>query len=186
MYKLLTEEIEQEVSREYGRRRAVIALFALILVLATGIVGFLPSYLLSSARESEVLERIRIQSNAGERGEEVELKAWLSKLNLELHTLTPDPYPDQPSVFIKNVLDQKTANVRLTSFSWVKVKNKVALSVDGIALDRQALIAFENSIESSEHFSGVTLPISNLAQDKDIDFQIKFAPSSTTPSVQKP
>ena len=76
--------------------------------------------------------------------------------------------------------------VTLTNFSWMKVKDKTNLAVNGVAPDRQTLIVFENRINASGYFSEVVLPISNLAQDKDIDFQIKFSLATSTSPVKTP
>lgn len=180
MFKLLTDEERQKVVHEYVLRRAIVMLSALILVLTIGIIGLLPSYILSNARENEVIERARIMGGAGQRGDEAGLQAWLEKVNRELQILSPELDTDRPSVFIEKVLGQKVSGTHITGFSWIRAKDEVTLSINGVALDRQALIAFENSINSSEYFSEVTLPVSNLAQDKNIDFQIKFSPAAST------
>ena len=177
MFKLLTDEERKKVAHEYALRRVIVMLSALILVLVVGIIGLLPSYILSSARENEVLERMRIMESAGERGDESELQAWLRETNRELEVLSPELDTDRPSDFIGRILDQRVTGARITGFSWVKAEDKIALLVSGVALDRQTLITFEDRINASGYFSKVTLPISNLARDRDIDFQIKFSPA---------
>jgi len=178
MFKLLTEEERQKVAHEYAMRRAIVILFALILVLVAGVIGLLPSYVLSNARQNEVLERTRIIDSSGERGDESNLQAWLVEIDRKLQVLSPVLDTDRPSDFIEKILDQRTTGVSITGFSLLRVKDKITLSVSGVALDRQTLIAFENRINSSGYFSEVTLPISNLAKDRNIDFQIKFLPTS--------
>lgn len=187
MFKLLTEEGKKKIAREYGARRAIVALFTLSLVLVVGIIGILPSYLVSSARKSEALERTRIIQDSGVRGDEAELVEWLSRINAELQTLAPRLDTDRPSVFVEEVVGRKSAGIRIERFLWKKDKEKVVLSINGRASDRQALIAFENQIRSSEHFSDVALPVSNLAQDRNIVFEIRFAlAGSATSSQQTP
>ena len=177
MFKLLTDEEKQKVAHEYSVRRAVVVLLALILVLVVGIIGLLPSYILSDARQNEVLERTRIMGSVGQRGDEKDLQTWLRETNRKLQILSPELDTDRPSIFIERVLDQKVLGARITGLSWIRAEDKITLSVNGVALDRQALIAFENSINSSGYFSEATLPISNLARDRNIDFQIKFSPA---------
>lgn len=176
MFKLLTEEEKQKVAREYFIRRMVVTLFGLILVLVVGIIGLSPSYVLSSAREHEALERVRIMGTAGLKGDEAGLQVWLGETSQRLATLSPKLDVDRPSDFIAKVLDQRIAGVRITGFSWLKEKDKITLSVNGVASNRQTLVAFENQIDASGHFSNVTLPISDLAKDRNINFQIKFSP----------
>lgn len=176
MFKLLTEEERYKVRREYIMRRAIVMLSAFILVLIVGVIGLLPSYVLSNARQNEVLERNRIISSSKQHEDNSDLEAWLVGINNELQILSPKLDTDRPSDFIDKILDERTSGVRITEFSWIKTKGGVTLSVSGVGRDRQTLIAFENSINSSGQFSNVVLPISNLAKDRDIDFQIKFSP----------
>lgn len=176
MFKLLTEEQRQKVAREYARRRAIIILSALIIVLVAGIIGLLPSYVLSEARQNEALERTKVMDSAGQREDRSDLQVWLKETNRKLQVLSPALDTDRPSDFIEGILGQKIAGIRLTDFSLVRMKEETTLSINGMARDRQTLITFENRINSSGYFSEVALPISNLAKDKDIDFQIKFKP----------
>lgn len=186
MFKLLTEEERQKVAREYVMRRAIVILSAFILVLVVGIIGLLPSYILSNARQNEVSERMRVMGNAEQKGDGRESQIWLTETNRKLQLLSPKLDTDRPSVFIERILDQKVTGARITGLSWLKVKDKITLLVSGVALDRQALITFENNINSAGYFSEVTLPISNLAQDRNIDFQIKFSLASSTPPIPAP
>lgn len=186
MFKLLTEEGRQKVAHEYVMRRTIVMLFALILVAVVGIIGLLPSYALSNARQNEVLERRRMMDRFGERGDEAELQAWLVEINRKLQILSPKLDSEQPSDFIEKIIDQRTAGLRITDFSFVRAKDKITFSASGVALNRQTLIVFENRINSSGYFSEVTLPISNLAKDRNIDFQIKFSPASSILPTQTP
>jgi len=76
---------------------------------------------------------------------------------------------------IKKILDQKNEGIIITGFSSIKTKDKTNLSVSGVSANRQSLITFENRIASLSDFSEVVSPISNLAKDKDINFQIRLS-----------
>ena len=175
MFKLLTEEERRKVAHEYAIHRAIVMLLALIGVFVVGIIGLLPSYVLSNARENEALERTRIMSGSVEREDDALLQAWLEETNRKLQVLSPTRDTDRPSDFIAKILDQRVAGIVITGFSWVKVKDKITLSASGVASSRQSLITFGNRINALKYFSEVALPISNLAKDRDIDFQIKFS-----------
>ncbi len=177
MFKLLTEDGQKKVEREYKTRRTIVMLLAFILVLIVGVIGLLPSYILSNIREKEALTRVKILSNSNLEGENgAELQAWLVETNRRLKALSPKLDTDRPSNFVEQVLEQKLAGIRITALTWLRSKDKITLSVTGVAEDRQKLVMFENKINSSGYFSNVTLPISDLAKDKDILFQIKFSP----------
>lgn len=177
MFKLLTEEGREKVGREYSARRTIVMLLAFILVLIVGVIGLLPSYILSNIREKEALARVKTLNNSTLEGENgADLQAWLIETNRRLKTLSPKLDTDRPSNFVDQVLEQKLTGIRITAFSWLRSKDKITLSVNGVAEDRQKLVMFENKINSSGYFSNVTLPISDLAKDRDIAFQIKFSP----------
>lgn len=176
MFKLLTENVKRKTASEYIRRRVAVILLGLIIVLVIAVIGVLPSYVLTVARQNDVLGRTRIVNSAGLGEDENHLKEWLSGLNRKLQILSPALDIDRPSEFIRKTLERKTAGVDLISFSWTKEEDKTILLVSGKALDRQTLIMFEDSINVSGYFSEVTLPISDLAKNKNIDFQMKFSP----------
>ncbi|MFZ2484549.1 MAG: PilN domain-containing protein [Minisyncoccia bacterium] len=175
MFKLLTEEERQKVVREYVIHRAVVILSVFVVVLAASLIGILPSYLLSNARKSDVLERTRIMGISRQNGDTSDLETWLSKINYKLKILSPGLDVDRPSDFIDKVLEEKLGGISVNGLSWSKEGGEVTLSISGMATDRQTLINFQDRIENSEYFSKATLPISNLAKDRDIDFQIKFS-----------
>ena len=151
-------------------------LCGLVLGCLIGVIGLLPSYVLSNARLNEVLERTRIINSLGRGDDEPDLRGWLLETNQKLRILSPKLDTDRPSDVIEKIVDQSLKGLRITGFLWTKVEGGITLSVNGVAQDRQTLITFENRLNASKYFSNVTLPISNLAKDKDIDFQIKFSP----------
>jgi len=176
MFKLLTEEHKLKVSRIYSERRAAIALGALTTVILAGIVVFLPSYVLSNAVKNEVKERIRVAESLEGSAPGLNEEIWLQQMNLKLRTLSPRLDNERPSNILKEVLEEKRAGIRITSFSWQKGDEETVISVSGIAQDRQTLIAFQDRLDSSTLFSEVSLPVSNLARDRDINFQLKLYP----------
>lgn len=179
MFKLLTDEKRKEIEREYTIRRAIVFLFCLTLVLIVGVIGLLPSYLLSQTRLDEAARDTAV-TLMSLRGDEEELRSWLAEVNIVLKTIDPALDADYPSEFFERIISAKVPGVRITGLSWSKEKSKPVLLVNGVANDRQALVSFENKIKSSKYFSDATLPVSNLAKDKDIDFQMKFSPVLTT------
>ena len=177
MFKLLTEEESRKVRHEYAMRRMVIILSSLILVLVVGVIGLLPTYVLSTIRYNEAQERSRIVANGNQREASSDPKAWLSKINRQLRILSPKLDTDRPSDLIDEIVDQRTSGIKLTGFSWVKSDGKINLTISGTSRDRQTLLSFESRVNALDNLSDVTLPISNLAKDKNIDFQIKLSQS---------
>ncbi|MBI2674053.1 MAG: hypothetical protein HYX23_02105 [Candidatus Zambryskibacteria bacterium] len=176
MFQLLTEEERRKVGHEYVVRRTIVLLCAFVLALAVGIIGLFPSYTLSSIRRLEALERTKAVGSARQRNDDLGLQVWLEEINLKLKLLSPALDTDRPSNFIDKILDQKSAGILITDFSLAKSIDKVDISINGVAANRQSLITFKDRLNSSGNFSNVVSPISNLTKDKNIDFQITFSP----------
>lgn len=173
MYKLLPEEARENVRREYLLRRAVIMASALVLVGVVALVGLFPSHMLSQARQKEALSGTQFVSGSKRKSDQ-ELREWFDGLSLKLKTLSPKLDQDRPSENIAQVISEKGSGIRLTSFGWSKKDGQIGLSVSGIARDRQALLSWESRLNESKHFASVSLPVSNLAKDKDISFELKL------------
>ena len=100
----------------------------------------------------------------------------MADLNLKLATLAPALDTDRPSEVIEKVILEKSSGIRLMSFSWIEKEGKHSLTVSGVASDRQALLAFQTQLNSAEEFSKITLPVSDLAKDKNIPFRMNLVP----------
>jgi hypothetical protein len=175
MYKLLTEEAKKKAEKEYSSRRLSLILMALVVVLVIELAGLFPSFILSSARKIELEERVRLMDISTSTETTVDPTLWLNTINTKLTLLSPALDNARPSDAIEKVISKKSPGIRITSFSWEDDKGRMMISVSGVAQDRQSLLAFENSLNSSKYFSEVTLPVSNLAKDRDINFQLKLS-----------
>ena len=172
MYKLLTEEANAKAHKEYLYRRSVTILMASVVVFFIGLAGLFPSFILSSTKKFELIERVRMVNQGGVKDSGVDPGSWLASLNLKLQILAPELDNIRPSYSIEDVIQQKALGVRIMSFSWSYDKDKSTLSLAGTAINRDALLKFQKNLISSGKFSEVTLPVSNLAKGKDINFQM--------------
>lgn len=178
MFKLLTEQASLKVSSEYAIRRMSLILLALIAVLIIGLVGLLPSFVLSGARKLELEIGVEMLNKNPINQTGSDPLSWLSYMNTKLQILSPLLDETRPSDFINKVMEKKSLGIRLTNFAWVDDKGQPTLSISGVAQDRQALLSFEGALKSSQYFSDVALPVSNLAKDRNISFQIKLSLAS--------
>ena len=73
-----------------------------------------------------------------------------------------------------NIVSTKTDTVSLTRFSFAKAsEGKRYADINGISKDRATLLAFVRALERSGLFEKVEVPISNFAEDTDIEFSIR-------------
>jgi hypothetical protein len=175
MYKLLTEQEKQIVKKEYNLHRLVIMLLALVVVLSVALVGLLPSYLFSTVRHREIGEQLEILRPA-EGSEEASLKTWLAETNKKIGSLSPELDKDTVSQYFDKLIQSKPAGISVKRLGWKKSADKVAISIQGVARDRQALINYEKALSSSGEWADVVLPVSNLASDRNIEFDISLSP----------
>lgn len=173
MFKLLTEESKIKVAREYALRRLVVAVAAFSTALAVLAAGIFPSYVLSKAKRSEEAAK----ANAALAGEGEVESSWFSDLIRKLEALTPGLDANPPSFVMEDAVRERGTGIRITELTWSETQGVKSLAVSGIARDRQSLLTYESRLKASGHFSSVALPLSNLARERDISFQIKLTPT---------
>lgn len=172
MYKLLPEEHKRKVEKEYFWRRLIVILQALIVVTLIGMAGLFPSYILSNMRQKEIGERLKAMGETVLSEDDKEVISWLEEMNLKLKVLSPKLDKEKISPLIENALSAKVGGIRINSLDWTKENSKILLVISGVATDRQALIAFERSLDSLQ-IGEVTFPVSNLAKDRNISFIVR-------------
>ncbi len=78
------------------------------------------------------------------------------------------------NVIIKNKIPTIHINEILYKFT---DKSNSAITLSGVSLTRDALVAFVKKLQSSGSFKSVNLPVSNFTKDKDINFSLSMAVS---------
>lgn len=174
MFKLLSEESRAKVRKEYVLRRHIVVLTLLILVLIIALVGIFPSYILSKGRQEEMAERFKMMGGqSASSTPQDDLSLWLANINQKLKILSPALDNDRASLIIGKALAVKGIGISVTQLSWQKGET-ASLSLNGVATDRQTLLAFEKNLNDSGEFQSVSLPVSNLAKVSSIPFQVKL------------
>ncbi|MFN3188201.1 MAG: hypothetical protein ACK42D_01490 [Candidatus Paceibacteria bacterium] len=74
------------------------------------------------------------------------------------------------------------SDVDLEDVALVQAKDPM-LSVGGMALTRQSLVEFRNSLEKHEDFLTVNLPINNLIKESEVPFVITISLATSTTSI---
>lgn len=169
MFKLLTEESRAKVAGEYKLRRYVVIGASLCAALAMTLTGLFPSYILSKVKQDEA----KALSQAFLAGEREDLGAWLADFNRKLRVLSAGAAQSQASLAMERALAQKSVGIRINQLKWGEAEGG-ELTLIGVATDRQALLAFEKRLKDSGNFSEVILPVSNLAKERDINFQMNL------------
>jgi hypothetical protein len=180
MFKLIGDESKKKVRKEYVLRRGIVMVAALAALVVMAIVALFPAYIISDSQYSEILARSEIIRLSEKQNERADLLTWLKDTNTKLSYLSPELDTDRPIELFKVFLTEENEGIQITSLSWKrekeKDKEKLTFIVSGVASDRQKLIRFESAINTSGKFAKVSLPVSQFAKEKDIDFQMTVTP----------
>lgn len=181
------QQIEKNIS-EYRLRLAgtALAMFAGILVLATILLA--PSYLLATHKRAVVEnDPIWQDDKDGEmsRGKQKEFEDVIKETNTILGTLgrTDTEFYVSEDI-IEKVIGFKTPSITISGIFFDAVPEGSALSIKGIATNRQSLVSFTDTLKKDPAFVSVDLPISNLVKDRDISFSISIKLKGVAPQQE--
>lgn len=83
--------------------------------------------------------------------------------------------PDETEIYraINAILNQTTTQISILSLNYTRGgKSPSSISIQGIAKDRASLLTFSNNLKKELLFTSVDLPVSNLAKQTDVKFNL--------------
>ena len=177
MINLLPPEGKKRVRTEYWVR-VVAAYFALTgLVFLIGAILLLPTYFYISFQASALA--VSGQELEGDTQSYEALEKEIQLANDISRLLVDTPEYIEASAVIDEIYAVAGDRIDVNSIRILKEGRMItSVVVSGSALDRSALVAFRDGAEASEYFATVELPLSNLAEDRDIPFSLTLEPSS--------
>jgi Tfp pilus assembly protein PilN len=144
-----------------------------------GFIMLLPSYFLileNFSENKQDVSSLKIENGSTieevlNLPNEIEFKLKLLQSNIDSASVV-----DSFSKIIQ-YLPQK---VKINSVSFLRTqdpkgKNSTHILISGVALDRDSLASFSNSLKTSKSFSSVDVPVSSLAKDKNLPFSINIS-----------
>ncbi len=175
MFNLLPENLRVNIKKEYFVRKVVLSLVFVIFLQTVFLIFIFPSWLISSYKEKEVVSR----------GEE--MNKYLSSLNVASTTSNIRminqklavidgalSYPEMVPI-IKNILSKRTSAIKIVDVVYISDGEKSAsVSIKGKSETRESLLSFVKSLQDTNLFKSVDLPISNLTKDKNLSFSIEI------------
>ncbi|MDP2705219.1 MAG: hypothetical protein U1D31_02645 [Patescibacteria group bacterium] len=171
MFNLLPEIEKKNIRTIYNDRRMVLSL---LLLTITGVIAFLliiPSFIMTKAKEAETVSQVGLLREALASKDVDDLNNAITVARDEIKALqeTNGSTLSVHDLFLK-VLSHKSANIRVTGLLYGTVGEKHEIVVNGIARDRESLLTFAQEIGKEQVFSDISLPVSNFAKNKDIEF----------------
>ena len=177
MYKLLTEENKALVAREYSQRRTSVILALAVTLLVLINLGLAPSVIETYANRKSALIALSSVESVARVSDREALEKWVGELNSTLVNLESSAAPARPHDLFVKVLSSKLSGVKLTGLSLESAPLGMALRVRGEALDRQTLLDFQSTLQSTGDWKEVELPVGALARDRDVEFELTLIPN---------
>ena len=173
MFNLLPDSLKDEIKKEYKLRRLVMAALFIFILQAASLIFLFPSWIVSAAKEKDLKSQVAALDSSKKDSNLSTLRPFLKNINTELGLI--DKSLDYPKILpvINSIISKKNKLIKLSEIDFTIVGTSTAnVSIKGFSSNRESLVNFKSSMESSGVFRSVDLPISNLAKDKDIDFNI--------------
>lgn len=164
----------KKIISEYRIRLVTSALVMLAVTMVIASVLLFPAYLLASHKRTIILEDL---SKTGDRNASSEETKELEKIVKEMD-VTLDMLGNKGQKFsISGDIVTKTAsfgteNIKITGMFYDKKEPESSFSLKGTATSRQSLTNFIEMLKKDVAFKDVSLPISDLVKDRNINFTV--------------
>ena len=175
MVNLLPKPIKRKLRLDYYVRLATVACGACAVVIGMGIALLVPSYLFArdeaetTARYVAAIQEMGLRERAGSQSS-IALLAERIKIIKEYER------PPVTAQILSRLEVRLPASVTLKKIGVrYDAAGEGGILISGVAGTRNALLAYAQSLQKENIFSGVTVPVSQLNADKDIDFSLSFS-----------
>lgn len=164
----------------------LLALFLVVLSVSFLIllVAILPSYFLSSAKESIVEAKIEKQNSEPVPLPDQQTLSVIKDLDKKLGLIAQaraDTFVVSQKV-INTIILKKMPSIKITDISYENntkdnALNAKKITIQGLAPSREVLLLFRKALEDNSLFKSVDLPISNFVKGSNIQFYLNLIPS---------
>lgn len=172
MFNLLTEPMQQKLSREYRWRLVAVACLVLAGEVFAATLGGLFSF---QALQKEAA-LVRGGETANEKTNSVaesDTARIIERTNARLALLAePPPLPLSPGV--DGLLSARVSGIRLVSIAAeADAEGGWTLTAQGVALTRDALALFERTLVARREFTNVSIPVESFAKGAQAPFTLR-------------
>jgi hypothetical protein len=158
------------VKKEYWMRVSATYCFLFASVALILTIALIPTYVLVDAQMTEFSET-GVTTSAGREIEDA--GGEVAQMSAIIDELKRIPGNDPLSSVIQDIQNSASAGVTFRSISVRYENNAIApIQIQGVASRREDLVALKQAIESNPRFGTVSVPISDLARDRDVPFSV--------------
>jgi hypothetical protein len=171
MFTLLPQQYKSVIMKRYKKRLSVVSLVLLCTLIICGIGFFFPSLILMRSEASRLEGEFNTLQNLITSKNDEELSATLK--NLENTTSLLKTEDEKPSEIILEIVKARETN-SIEEFSLSIEGGGSIVSISGMSPSRKELLSFVKRLEAIPAVEKADLPISNLAKDLAIPFNLKI------------
>lgn len=169
MINLLPPNAKKVIKRDYVYRVAAVSFLSLASLFLVSILISIPSWYLLDLSEKAAGTHLSMAEAA--KSTYAELANKVTETNKLIKHLENSLSEPKLANLVSELDDLSGSSISITEFIF-NPDGKVSLS--GIADSRSDLSVFRDGLAADERFSGIDLPLSSLARDKDTPFTITF------------
>ena len=176
MINLLPPIEKERIKREYRRRIFVIYALLISGAFVIGLILLLPSYFIVDILEESAETEFLILKNSEESTEREKINDELRITKERLATITEEKTRIDLYEVIEKIANFTNNTIKITSISYTRGtdENDSTLLLGGLAATRGDLLLMTNTLKDDELFNEVILPVSSLAEDENIKFNIEI------------
>jgi len=168
-----------KIHRERLYRLIVVILLFVLFTVVLATLFLMPSLLLSRSKEQEVSSQVAFLQSYIASQEESDVGQEVRDVRQRLTFLQPIVGERSVESVLGELVETQDTTIRLTSIRYVlggggELEQLGSIDIQGVALDRSALVSFANRLERKSIFASVDLPVSELATRNNIPFSLKF------------
>jgi len=175
-HNLLSKLEKRKLSQEYYLRLLSVCTLLFSFAVVVGLVAIFPAYIdvadkLSSLREEENIrqkEENDTDALQNEIGNSVQMISFLEQ----------DFRKEKYINLLDEALRKRPEGILITGFSYNRTGR--LLTLQGIAEKRELVVSYAHSLEASNAFENVPVPIANLAKNTDLEFTLSLTIATTT------
>ncbi|MHB1316891.1 MAG: hypothetical protein ACYCZW_03510 [Minisyncoccota bacterium] len=175
MFNLIPTFLKKEIRSDYKGRRIIMWLGGFLMVIITSYFFLLPGYINVFFEEKNASTESKVIKDSTTFVKADEIAKTIVEINEQLKTLSLVTDSVEPISPIEKIISTKNLFIHINEIEYRELTATTStIILTGVADKRDALREFVSNLELVDGFSGVILPVSNFAKDKDIEFTISI------------
>jgi len=175
---LLSQKEKTENQKDYFYRFLVILTGAIITSLLISGFSLFPTYILIQAEQAELKTELASLKNSQSINGSEEFYQRLETANQQVDFLSFQLGLSLTAA-TKEILARRPAGVTITSLAYHPQENATGrlvavVSLKGVASRREVIVEFVKDLQTEPTFTGINVPVSSFAKDRDIEFSLTF------------